>query len=76
MTRDPRLDPRPGDVLRMPSGTLRAVWKFLAGGISYRCIRANGEDFGPGWCRLDFWEEKMRDATVLTVAPSREEGRG
>ena len=68
MKRDPRVEPRPGDELRGPSGSIRRVWKMLADGVAYHVIRANGEDLGPGWCKSDYWPTKVADFEIVKVA--------
>lgn len=62
--RDPRADPRPGDVLRNGSETrsVRARDSAYNGFVTYH----NGK---MTWrCRISTWKRAMRDAEVLHVA--------
>ena len=73
MTRDPRVDPRPGDVVRPVGGHAMEVIAVQGEGIHYRLHSA----FGPivrcgkpwsGYVSVVEWRNRCADATVIKVA--------
>jgi hypothetical protein len=65
VTRDPRIDPKAGDVLRKNSLSRRVV--EVASMDVYWCRDGSDRRVQPAW--ISTWRTWARDAEVLTVAP-------
>lgn len=63
MTRDPRIDPRPGDILAK-GGLRRRVYRVRRLTVDY--VTGAGK---MSFCARSTWESWARNATVLQAAP-------
>ncbi len=61
--RDPRVDPRPDDILTKASGA-RVIVMAWAGGVKYRALGAVDET----WTTLDEWRKWAKNAEVIHAA--------
>lgn len=63
--RDPRVDPRPGDVLRSRNGIVREITVVLWGPSVVRCIEF-GREKNPN---IKQWRKWAKEATVIKRGP-------
>jgi len=69
--RNPKLDPKPGDVLRYPSSVIadkRRVYAVSRVGRGYRVGYDLGGSLMPHHCSLEDWRKWASTATVVSRA--------
>jgi len=70
MTRDPRIDPRPGDVLRRPRQQRMVLVRYF-GGVNYALVPGTKPNYGLPhfkWSDLASWRKWAKTAEVVHVA--------
>lgn len=78
MTRDPRIDPQPGDIVQATSGKGRHVIGVARGDIRYRQIDCKNQ--AERMCWLSTWREWCRknkaEVVIRVVATKKEDPNG
>lgn len=72
MTRDPRQNPQPGDIVLQTRGRGKKAQRMVTAvdGATVRYVNPSCLIGKP--CHIDYWRESTREAEVLVVAPAEE----